>query len=348
MNRLSLLIPGLLGPLPELKDSPLKPPACTSLQRWLARGELRHTGHADYFDQLSALLGLPDNLALASVAARVDRLLDPPAGPGEGQLLRADPVHFRAELDHALLIASEQLDILDHEADALVEHFNAHFAEDGLRLLKRHRQRWYLQVREPLKVSTVPLHRAAGRNVQHFLPGGEDEMRWRKILNEAQMLFFSHDINLARETRGQLSINSLWLWGEGDVDDSAETRSADVDWVMADEVHARGMALSAGCQACELDADLSAFIDAHPGHGLLVIDAAFLPTAWGDVPGWVDAVSAICEQWIEPVQRLLAQKRIDAIDLYSADGLSYHISRRHLLKFWRRPRALERYINHHA
>ena len=162
------------------------------------------------------------------------------------------------------------------------------------------------------------------------------------------MLFFGHDINIEREARGQLSINSLWLWGEGDNAETAEPRKPAFDWVMADEVHARGMALSSGCKVHDLDLDLSAFIDTHPGHGLLVIAPAFLPTAWGDVPGWLDALTAICEQWIEPVQRLLTHKRIDGIDLYSADGRCYHVTRRHLLKFWRRPRALEHTINHHA
>ena len=89
MNRLSLLIPGLLGPLPELNDSPLKAPACPSLQRWLAKGEMQLTGYADYFQQLATLLGLPANSALARVAARVDRLFGQPAKLAEGQLLRA-------------------------------------------------------------------------------------------------------------------------------------------------------------------------------------------------------------------------------------------------------------------
>jgi len=342
VSELSLLVPGLLGPLPELAESPLPPVSCAPLQQWLARGRLQDTGQRDYLDQLAALFGVAGDVSAAGLSAQADAV-----APQGGQLLRADPVHFRAELDHALLIGTQQLAIQPFEAEALIEQFNNHFSDDGLRLISSHQERWYLHAQQPLQVASVPLHQAMGRNVQHFLPDGEDALRWRKILNEAQMLFFTHDINRQRETRGQLTLNSLWLWGEGVWDEADTERTPPpFDWIMADEVLARGMAHVTGCELHGLDADLTARL-ASQGHGLLVVDDAFLATAAGDLPGWQDALQRICQHWIIPLHQLLTDKTLHRVHLYSGDGRCYHMGAGDLLKFWRRTRPLEAHVNTH-
>lgn len=340
MAELSLLIPGLLGPLPELAEAAMAPPVCKPLALWLARGRLERTGQGDYLEQLAALFGLAGDVSPAGLSARADAV-----DAQNGQLLRADPVHFRAELDHALLIGSRQLAIQAFEAEALIEQFNSHFSDDGLRLTSSHQERWYLHAEQPLRVDSVPLHRAMGRNVQHFLPRGEDALRWRKILNEAQMLFFTHEVNRQREARGQLTLNSLWLWGEGTWDGEVPGRAAaPFDWIMADEVLARGMADLTGCEQYGLRADLEELLGGR-SHGLLVIDDAFLATAAGDLPAWQDALQRICEHWITPLHELLKSKALQQIHLYSGDGRCYHIRGADLLKFWRRIKPLDTHIN---
>jgi hypothetical protein len=42
----------------------------------------------------------------------------------------------------------------------------------------------------------------------------EDSLReWRRLLNEIQMVWHEHPVNLARAERAELPINSLWLFG---------------------------------------------------------------------------------------------------------------------------------------
>jgi hypothetical protein len=42
----------------------------------------------------------------------------------------------------------------------------------------------------------------------------EDSLReWRRLLNEIQMVWHEHPVNLARAERGEVPINSLWLFG---------------------------------------------------------------------------------------------------------------------------------------
>jgi hypothetical protein len=64
-------------------------------------------------------------------------------------------------------------------------------------------------------IETVPLSQAAGRNVRGLLPKGAEAARWHRVFNEIQMLLFAHPVNEAREARGELPVNSLWLWGGG-------------------------------------------------------------------------------------------------------------------------------------
>jgi hypothetical protein len=64
-------------------------------------------------------------------------------------------------------------------------------------------------------IQTTSLAQAAFRNLQGLFPQGHASSYWRKLMNEAQMLFFNHPVNQARRDRGQAEINSIWLWGEG-------------------------------------------------------------------------------------------------------------------------------------
>jgi len=45
-------------------------------------------------------------------------------------------------------------------------------------------------------------------------PKGVEALHWHQLFNEIQMLLFSHPVNEAREVRGELPVNSVWLWAE--------------------------------------------------------------------------------------------------------------------------------------
>ena len=344
MNRLSLFIPGLLGPMPELEESGETLSSCLTLEEWLARGDLIQTGRENYPAELAHLLGLDPAISSAQLCALADGLYQ----PGE-HILRADPVHFQADLDNARLFGGERMKIGEDEAQALVDAFNQHFADDDLQLCYRHPTRWYLKSSRPLAVNTVAIHDALSRNVQAFLPGGDDELFWRKILNEAQMLFFSHPVNEQRTARGEPAINSLWLWGEGrDIDAARDAATpSTVDMVLSEEPTARGMALLLGMD-CARHYDWNQPPARECDHALMVVDDAYLPMAAGDLPVWSFALHSMCSRWIGVLNAAFSDKRFQQIDLYSGDGRCYSITPRRLKKFWRRRRPLAHHINTHA
>jgi hypothetical protein len=56
--------------------------------------------------------------------------------------------------------------------------------------------------------AVASVERAAGRPIEPWLPDSRLLRRWQ---NEAQMLLHGHALNVEREARGELAINSVWI-----------------------------------------------------------------------------------------------------------------------------------------
>src|SRR5512135_1744577 len=154
--------------------------------------------------------------ALQTLLARGTRRSCPADGvvAGAAYWLRADPVHLQVMRDRIVLADSSAFELTQSEADALATAIGQHFGAD-LSPMPLHPRRWYLRLEHAPRLTTTPPSVAAGRNLDPLLPQGEDAMQFRARLNELQMLLHDHPVNLAREARGELSVNALWLWGGG-------------------------------------------------------------------------------------------------------------------------------------
>ena len=337
MNKLALVIPGLLGPLPELEQYKNFSPSCAVLQKWLACAKTVETHSRNYYALLAELFGINQGYSITGLSALVDE-----CDSSTGHWLRADPVHFKADIDHAIMLDCNRLAIREDESQALVESFNKHFCDDGIELVIGHRNRWYLSFDKPINVQTTFLQNAVGRNVNHFLPTGSDALHWRRLLNEAQMLFHSHDVNVQRESKGQMTINSLWLWGEGN--ELQSEIKTNWNWLMSDDVTANGLALWSGIKPMPL-AIANEQLHLPEGDGVIVLDQLVGPTSYGDVQAWADAVEDMCQQWFSQLHRLLKTKQIHSVELYSADGRLFKLTAASLLKFWRNKKPVANYVS---
>ncbi|MGB0846684.1 MAG: hypothetical protein ACPGSM_08155 [Thiolinea sp.] len=135
-------------------------------------------------------------------------------------LLCADPVHLQSGSD-AIVLNPVAPELSPAEAERIITDLNQHLEQDGLILKAFHPQRWYLhQLDERFSHSlpqTTPLPEVGNGNIFPALPQGGDKY-WHQLLNEIQMLLHNHSINQAREHSGQLPVNGVWFWGEGDAD----------------------------------------------------------------------------------------------------------------------------------
>jgi hypothetical protein len=241
--------------------------------------------------------------------------------PGTDYWLRADPVHFSVMRDRIVLAGSHDLELCQAEADELAASIAAHFGAD-LSPQPLHPQRWYLRLSTTPELATTPLSRAMGCDIDPLLPRGHDASRFRSQLNELQMLLHDHPVNQTREIRGQLPINSLWLWGGGTL---PQVRPHALR-IATDNADAIALIQFAG--ATRIPAD------AHANQGnpdIVVLETLVAAGQVGDAFGWREGVRAVDEQlqaWLQGGRTFILADPVR--------GLAYAWCKADRYKFWRR------------
>ncbi|AAZ97716.1 conserved hypothetical protein [Thiobacillus denitrificans ATCC 25259] len=322
-----LLVPHLF-PSQRLLDVATANLRLPALQTLLARGTRRREPAEGTLAAVCKALG---------IARQQDWPLAPLALESEGEAagddywLRADPVHLRVMRDRIVLLAGDEIGLAQDEADVLAGAVAAHFgAELSPRPLRPHR--WYVRLAHPPALATTGLAAAIGREVDLLLPEGRDAMRFRAYLNEVQMLLHEHPVNLRREARGELAVNSLWLWGGG-------TRPAPVAGpvpaLRANAAEARAAGSFCGAQLRPVPERFDkALLE---GQDLIVLDALERPGQYGDAQGWREALGRLETNWFAPLLRALRvtpARRVQVRDPVSGHGLDLRASG--LWQVWRR------------
>lgn len=312
---------------------------CTELQlpaleRLLARaapsGGTEASGHT-LEQTLCALFGMP-GAPLASVSAAFD-------GLEPGCWLRADPVHLRLQREQVVLLPDVALSA--DEAGALCASLNAHFAGQDVEFCAPHPQRWYLRVAQRPDIRTVPLSRASGRNIHGLLPSGAEERRWRQVFNEVQMLLHVHPLNDEREARGELPVNSVWLWGEGAQQAGG---ACPFDAASSDEVLVQMLAEYAAVP-------LSGWAEhwqweVGEGVQLLVWTGLSRALQRGDLAAWRQALQDFEVGYAQPLWQAVKSGQIARLelDVLGGERLRRHtLTRRDAWSVWRRPIPLADY-----
>jgi hypothetical protein len=329
LNPLNLVAPGLCGPLPSL-DSLRVNTTLSSLARLLVRADKLQSAHKGFYPELAAMF----NLQQASpVPSAVLSLLGQEQGVGDGFWFHADPVNLQADMDHAILRDSLSLDLKQDESDKLIKEVNEHFLDDGIRLIATDKDHWFLNIKDHACVETTALHDVIGCNVNFHMPKGDDEKFWKQFLNEVQMLFHMSDVNQQREKTGLMPINSLWLWGGGEL---PEIRNPFNQYVFANHSLVKGLSVFHEAKHYPLGNVESLFelIDDNPP-ALVVLDDIFIPACYGDVSSWQEALDVLFVQWIEPLISHAMSRKV-AVRLYPCNGVSYLISPSNKYRFLRK------------
>ena len=333
-KNIHLLVPDLFLPQ-EVAGEACAGLALPALEWLLARAQPQPLAADTLEAWLCDMFGVSGQ-AIAPVTLLADGML-----PGDACWLRADPVHVRMQREQMMLQADVVLNA--DEAAQLCASLNAHFAVDGLRFFAPHPQRWYLQLDSVPDMVTKPLAQAAGRNVHAHLPQGPDALRWHGMFNEIQMLFFEHAVNLAREARGELPINSVWLWGGGSA--AGELRRQ-FTRVVGDSPLAAAFAQAADIPHAALPDDLGRCSADNEGNVLIVREGLRRALQQGDLTAWRDAVLRLEQNCVAPLRDALRAGRITRLTL---DVPGAGVARRFVLtrgaswKLWRLSKPLARY-----
>ena len=328
-----LLVPNLFWPVAAGAE-PYRDLELPSLQALLARGRRIRTGGGSLERWLASTYGLPDELPLAPFALRGNG-----GEPGDHCWMHADPVHLRVHGDRLILADASRFSIAKEEASDFVEALNSHFAAEGVLFVAPSPQRWYLRLAAEPRMRAIPTAEMAGRNIQPFLPSGEDGARWRRFLNETQMVLHGHARN---EARGALPVNSVWLWGAGRGCPLAS--SYDVVW--SDHPLAAGLAAASGAAMRPLPASGASLLRESGFKTPLVVVASLPATTYGDLAGWRDGIMALEQTWFAPLLAGLKSAALETLTLHGLGpdhGYTVTVSRRDLWRLWRRKRPLQAY-----
>lgn len=333
-STLTLLVPGLFGPLPQLSRLAASELTTLSiLDCWLARGQLQTLATSSPEQQLCSLFGVdipPGNgLPLAAIALLAEQ--NTASLAEQGWWLRADPVCLRADRDSAVLIGGELLGLSTAEAEKFVGILNSFYAEEPWQLIAPHPQRWYLQCNAAQQLQTTPLHTVLGQDIADYLPGGADAVYWHKLLNEIQMLLYQHSLNLEREARGELTVNSLWLWGGGKL---PATTTARFDHVYSDDVLVRGLCQLSATPHHALPVDLEEL--SWSGSTLITLEGLTHFVKQQDPFSWLDKLNTMQEVYFKPLDNALRQGKLTQLVLLSDSNKKLTLSRRQLRRWWRR------------
>lgn len=282
---------------------------------------------------------------VAAFTALADGLRSP-GEPSPAYWLRADPAHLRVDRDRLLASELDASSLRLDEARALVATLNTHFESDGLHFEAPNAERWYVRTATPARLITTPLAAAHGRSVEALMPTGPDTSRWRAVMNEAQMLLHEHAVNQAREERGELPINSIWLWGGGE---AAPVTAKSVRW-LAEDALARGLARAADTPALPLASGAGEWLRSAPQAGIawIVLDQLRQPARRLEADRWQATLARLERDWFAPMIGALRDGRLGMVSLHAigeSSALSAEATAQDLRRFWRRPKSLVEYIS---
>ncbi|AGF48307.1 hypothetical protein CONE_0533 [Candidatus Kinetoplastibacterium oncopeltii TCC290E] len=74
-------------------------------------------------------------------------------------------------------------------------------------------ERWRLFPPYNIDIESFSPKSITGKNINNFLDYKPKLSNWRKLLNEIQIMWNKHDVNINRLNNGLDTINSLWLYG---------------------------------------------------------------------------------------------------------------------------------------
>jgi hypothetical protein len=339
-----LLIPDLF--LPDGSGAALYDElALPALETLLARGALQRSPGMSLERWLGAAFEVEQqyDLPLAAASLRGDGV-----DPGAACWLRADPVHLKVQRDQLVLADASCFEISAPEAAGLLGTLNAHFLEDGIEFIAPVPQRWYARLHAEARIHTTPTLEVAGRSIERFLPAGDDGARWRRLINEAQMLLHEHSGNEAREGRGEIPINSVWFWGAGRM--PGVGGGAPYGAVCTSNPLAAGLAAAAGLRVHGLPRTGAELL--HTGAGLargrpsLVVIERLRGAAFSDAQAWRQALAELEERWFAPLLDGLWRGVLEDVTLHalgSEFSLLSTCTRADRFKFWRPRRPLANY-----
>lgn len=244
----------------------------------------------------------------------------------------AEPVHLMVDQTQLLMDDPQSLCINDEESKQIMAELNAAYRQTDFTFfsqgLSQGNRKWYLRARQCPEITTVPLSKVLGRNIDPFLPSGPDHRHWHGLMNEVQMILHASQVNQKREWNGQAKINSVWFWGGGVLPESID---GDCDIIVSNHPLAIAMAKLAGIAHYPLPRVFTKLLDNFSaGERILLIGDRYATTE--------DYDKAIFKPIVEN------RRRLREIHVYADNDCKFSIGRRWRWTFWKPQQSVHAYF----
>jgi hypothetical protein len=281
-----------------------------------------------------AITGREDAVEHWGVAA-VTHGLDSGA-QADAVVMRADPVHLRAEADRLVLFPVWATGIDCHESRSLLDALNSALGNSSFDFCFGAADRWYLRSDSTPCGKWFGPDEVEGHDVLGFLPDGPDHAMTRKLINDAQMVLHDHPVNVARRERGDAEINSIWPWGWKSQAVALEPAGCEI--VIAANPYAKGLARLLGAQSQQPLVDP---VRDATGSGVVLFDDLEKASRDGNEGAIAAAIERLDRLYVGPLVTALRRGDITSIRLADTSGWCYALERRDIWKVWRRRRIVE-------
>jgi len=288
--------------VPELEALLAEAPALPQpIARALARA------HSRVLDSSAPAAQLLTGRPLA--AAAISRLRDAPGQRPDGLWVRADPIQLLPDLNAVWVRTGGRLEP-DHPA---LPELTELFAEEGLVFELPQPERAYLRLDALPDCRFQPPQSLAGLSLDHALPDGPDARRWKRLLNEAQVILHQY--------RDRSEVGGLWFWGPGQLPPRSEL-ALRVSHVSALDPDLLALADWLGLSHEPVDAPAR------------VADSSLV--CWSADPALSadDNLLALAD-WLRPLWRRLRTGRTDALELAGRER-AWRLRPLDAWQFWRR------------
>ncbi|MBE9609659.1 hypothetical protein [Chitinilyticum piscinae] len=320
----TLTVFGWRWPDPAINAAALKELKLTALARLWGQGRRVPLATADYagwIAQRAPAGELPEAALLLAASG---------TAPEPGCWLRMDAVNLDLHNDQLVLQPLRSKEVRSDEREQLFAALQQHFAREGWILADDAAGRWYLRLPQRPSVSFVPLQQVAGRSINQAMPQGADALFWHGLINEIQMLFYTHPVNDARSAAGEPLISGVWFSGLGEWPLPAPLPAL-APMLHADDPLLAAIQHAAGQSAAALPASFASSVR----HA--VLDQA-LPVLQGNDPvGWFACWQALELNWFAPLLAAWQGRELEFIRIEFPElGMARELTPASRWQFWKR------------
>lgn len=320
---ITLFLPGLL--LGASENMPVMP----ALSRLLSRSQCHSGANTIELALKSLFSGLgTSQIPAGALGALSHGLIQ---ANDDTYWCRADPIECLVDHHSVYLLGNTHLQLTTDEEMACLSSLNQLLQQDGISIMTKHSE-WYIRIPAQVDLVMNDLLEVLGKNMSPLLPSGPDQIYWRRLLTECQMLLQSSVVNEQRLAANKPLISSLWFWGLGALPKNIDT---EFDFIYTNDSILQGLSICAKKPYANMPPKWESAMMV--GANVLFSDMQFYSLFKQQLENAGHQLLAYYEEnWFKPLLNALMQGHFDVLKLICADGRVFTIKKMNLKYFWKR------------